>query len=267
MTKIKDLLKWMQVLAPLQLSESWDNTGLLLGDQESKVIKIQTCLTLEPRSVTEAVERKADLVIAHHPLPFKPLAKITTDTVPGKLIWTLATNGIAVYAPHTAWDSALNGINARLARRLGLVDCQPLIPLQDSEQLPESPSLGAGRVGKLAEPQTLEQLVQQLKERVPYCRIRAVESVRPISKVAIACGSGGSFLSTAIRAGCDVLVTGEATYHTCLEAEATKVSLLMLGHYASERFAMEELAQQLGKEFADLEVWASAEERDPVRDF
>jgi putative NIF3 family GTP cyclohydrolase 1 type 2 len=87
---------------------------------------------------------------------------------------------------------------------------------------------------------------------------------RPVRKIGMACGSGGSFLAAARRRGCDVLVTGEATFHTCLEAEACDIGLVLLGHYWSERFAMERLAEQLAGEFSDLAVWASLQERDPV---
>ena len=85
-----------------------------------------------------------------------------------------------------------------------------------------------------------------------------------VERVAIACGSGGSFLGKAKARGCDTLVTGEATFHTCLEAKAWGVSLVLLGHFASERFAVEALAELLGASFGSLEIWASARERDPL---
>ncbi|MEM7312347.1 MAG: Nif3-like dinuclear metal center hexameric protein, partial [Planctomycetota bacterium] len=86
-----------------------------------------------------------------------------------------------------------------------------------------------------------------------------------IQKVAIACGSAGSFLATANRHGCDLFITGETTFHTCLEAEATGIGLLLVGHYASERFACENLAERLAAEFADATVWASENEHDPLQ--
>jgi putative NIF3 family GTP cyclohydrolase 1 type 2 len=86
-----------------------------------------------------------------------------------------------------------------------------------------------------------------------------------ISRVAIACGSGGSFLKQAIAWDCDCLVTGEATFHTCLEAEANGVGLVLPGHFASERFALVALADYLGEQLAGIEVWASRTERDPLR--
>jgi putative NIF3 family GTP cyclohydrolase 1 type 2 len=86
----------------------------------------------------------------------------------------------------------------------------------------------------------------------------------PIRNVAVACGSGGEFLAPAHDRGCQCLVTGEARFHTALEAEALGIGLIVAGHYASERFAVEALAQLLGAKFQGLAVWASRQERDPL---
>ena len=66
-------------------------------------------------------------------------------------------------------------------------------------------------------------------------------------------------------AGCDCLVTGEVRFHTALEAEALGVGLVLAGHFASERFALDELAEVLARQFRDIKVWASRTERDPIQ--
>jgi putative NIF3 family GTP cyclohydrolase 1 type 2 len=81
-----------------------------------------------------------------------------------------------------------------------------------------------------------------------------------VQKVGIVCGSGGSLLGLAIKAGCDAMLTGEATYHQCLEAEANNVALLMLGHFASESFAMTELAAQLSRLHPEVSSMATRRE-------
>jgi putative NIF3 family GTP cyclohydrolase 1 type 2 len=83
--------------------------------------------------------------------------------------------------------------------------------------------------------------------------------------VAVACGSAGQLLDAARQHGCDLLVTGETSFHTCLEAEATGIALLLVGHFVSERFAVEWLASRLGQQFPELLVWASRREADPLR--
>lgn len=254
---VADIVQMMEQIAPSALREAWDNTGLLLGDMAGPAKRIMTCLTVTPESAEEAIGGRADLLISHHPLPFKPLATITTATLPGRLVWRLATHRIAVYSPHTAWDSAMDGINAQLARKLSLSDIEPLIPSAQHE-------LGAGRYGKLARPVELSHIVHKLCQAIPYCRPRAVPTAQTITRVALACGSGGSFLSAAAALDCQLLVTGEATFHTCLEAQALGIGLLMIGHFASEKFAMDQLAARLASALPGTTVWGCAQESDPV---
>ena len=86
-----------------------------------------------------------------------------------------------------------------------------------------------------------------------------------VRKVGVACGAAAEFLDDAIACGCDTFVTGEARFHTALDARTRGVNLILLGHYSSERPAMEWLAGELGRVFPDAEVWASRRECDPLR--
>ena len=252
----------LATIAPLKLAESWDNVGLLVGDRAHPVKRVMTCLTITPNVVKEAVTKNVDLVIAHHPLPFKALQKITSDTVPGTMLLRLMNAGVAIYSAHTAFDSAVEGINQMWADSLQLTSVKPLVP-QDPQD--SSNDDGAGRVGKLPSPMPLEDLIQRLAVDVGATMPRRVgPSDQSVTKVAFACGSGGTFLSAAKCRGCDALITGEATFHACLEAESLGIGLGLLGHYWSERFAMERLAQQLAALVPTLEVWASESEHDPI---
>jgi dinuclear metal center YbgI/SA1388 family protein len=247
-------------LAPLRLAESWDNVGLLVGDRSRSISRVMTCLTITPGVVAEAVSERVDLVVTHHPLPFKPLQRITSDTTSGKMLLDLIAGNVAIYSAHTAFDSAREGINQQWAEQLQLTEIETLLPVDEDED-----GLGAGRLGMLVGPVTLEQLAQRSAALVNASAPRLVGQADAVaSRVALACGSGGSFLSAARRRGCDAMITGEATFHTCLEAESAGIGLILLGHYYSERFAMERMAERLADEFSDLTVWASRQERDPV---
>ena len=248
-------------IAPLGLAESWDNVGLLVGDRSVKVERVMTCLTISPSVVSEAIDEKVDLVVAHHPLPFKAVSRITSDSISGQMLLSLIGSKIAIYSAHTAFDSAAEGINQMWANTLSVSQCVPLIPSKDDREV-----LGAGRVGRLAESCTLESLILRLAKSVgASCPRRVGAADKVIQKVGFACGSGGSFLSAAKRQGCDALITGEATFHTCLEAESLGIGLGLLGHYWSERFAMERLAEQLSKLPIDLIAWPSRRENDPIQ--
>jgi dinuclear metal center YbgI/SA1388 family protein len=181
---------------------------------------------------------------------------LIADEPAGRLLLDLIRAGVAIYSPHTAFDSAAAGINQQLAEGLGLAEIQPLVP---GEQL------GTGRTGRLSPPRTLQEVVAKAKSflKAPHVSIVG-EASRPIQRVAIACGSAGELLDAAVAAGCDLFLTGEAKLHACYEAEARGIALLLAGHYASERFGVERLADVIAAKFPAINVWASRDERDPI---
>lgn len=124
---------------------------------------------------------------------------------------------------------------------------------------------GAGRHGVLGEPMSLGKLAERVKTALGCRMVQVVgDPDRPIARVAISCGSGSELLPDACNHGCDMLLTGEASFHRRLEAEAAGIALLMAGHYATERFAVEKLAQRLRVELPELDVWSSEKEQDPA---
>ena len=259
MHRVSDIAEFLASFAPPRLAESWDNVGLLVGGGEQQVNRIMTCLTITPASVAEAVERRADLIVTHHPLPFRPLKQLTTGTYEGRLLLQLIRAAVAVYSPHTAFDSAAEGINQRLAEGLGLNDIQVVTPSTTGD-------LGAGRWGTLPGPEPLAEVLDRVKTFLRIEQAQFVGSLeRPVQSVAVACGSAGEFATPALALGCDCLVTGEVRFHTCLEAEASGLALVLAGHYATERFGVELLSEVLATQFSSLTCWASQAESDPLQ--
>jgi dinuclear metal center YbgI/SA1388 family protein len=259
MPTIAAVADFLESLAPLELAEGWDNVGLLLGDRRRPARRVMTCLTISGDSAAEAVAEKADLIVTHHPLPFRPTNRITTDTPDGRLLLSLLEAGVAVYSAHTAFDSAAAGINQRLAEGLGLQSIAPLTPSALAADL------GTGRVGRLAKGGTLKSLIAAAKNFLGLEQVQVVGNLdAPIERLAIGCGSAGELLAAAEQAGCQAFVTGEARFHTALEAQARGLSLVLVGHYASERFGLETLAEQIAGQFSDIAVWASRQEQDPL---
>lgn len=258
MLSVADVARFLNEFAPPALAESWDNVGLLVGRYEEPVERVMTCLTITPASAAEAVAERANLVVSHHPLPFRPLTRLTGETSEGRLLLELIGAKIAVFSPHTAFDSAEEGINQRLAGGLQLRDIGPLVPGVEAPQ-------GAGRFGTLGTAITLEELAGRVKKFLAIENIQAVGSLdQSVRTVAVACGSAGELLQPAAAAGCDCLVTGEVRFHGCLEAESLGMGLVLAGHFASERFAVEQLAGVLAGQFPKLQVWASKQEKDPL---
>lgn len=260
MMPLDQVCRFLETLAPPALAATWDNVGLLVGDRTQPVQRVMTCLTITPPVVEEAIAHSADLVVTHHPLPFKPLSRITAEEPVGQMLLDLIRGGVAVHSPHTAFDSAAAGINQQWAEALGLTG---IGPLEAHPSLP--PPLGTGRHGLLPAPCSLRQLGQRIKAWLGLDHLQAVgPPEQMLSRVGIASGSGGSLLAAAAAQGCHVLVTGEARLHTCYEALSRGIALLLVGHYASERFAVQWLADRLARAFPALTVWASCRDSDPL---
>jgi dinuclear metal center YbgI/SA1388 family protein len=256
--KIQAVETFLDEFAPPRLAEAWDNVGLLVGNRQMEVRRIMTCLTVTPATVDEAVTERAELIVAHHPMPFSVIKRVTSDTTVGRILLKLIAAGIAVYSPHTAFDSAAEGINQRLAEGLGLKEIEPLVPQAEGQ--------GTGRRGIPGTTVTLRDLAHSLMKFLGIGNLQIIGDVEQRPRmVAVACGAAGELLEAARCAGCDAMVLGEARFHTCLEAESCGIGLLLPGHYASERFAVEALADVLARRFTGLHVWASRAEGDPLR--
>jgi dinuclear metal center YbgI/SA1388 family protein len=257
--KLREVIQVLESLAPLGLAEEWDNVGLLVGNADASVRRIMTCLTVTDTTVKEAIDRRVDLLIPHHPIPFKPLSRITSEQTTGRLLLKMVRNGIAIFSMHTAWDNAPDGINRQLARSLDLQDPTPLT-LSSIAPLREA-NLGSGICGRLPTPMSVADIQHRLESVLSITAARHTHnSDRPITKLGIVCGSGGSLVGLAAQRGCDGFLTGEATYHQCLESEALGVAMLMIGHHASEFFAMQHLAELLTQQLPSVECFASTQE-------
>lgn len=262
MPTIAEIAAALDRFAPSGLAADWDNVGLLIGRRHQGVKRIMTCLTVTAATATEAVEERADLVVSHHPFPFRSLNRITDETPAGQLLLELIAGNVAVYSPHTAFDSTAGGINQMLAEGLDLTDVEPLTPAAAGD-FPAG--TGTGRQGRLAQPMVLPEFAERVKRFLGITGLDVVGSSQQlVERVGIGCGSAGELLELARAHGCDTFVSGEMRFHDCLAAEATGMAVVLAGHYATERFAVERLAEMLGEEFPDTSCWASETERDPI---
>lgn len=259
MATVNEVCRILEDMAPVVLAESWDNVGLLLGHRNAEVSVLMTCLTLTERVAAEAVDRGVRMIITHHPILFRSAKRLTDDTAEGRIIMKLMSSGIAVYSAHTAFDSASGGINQQLAEAFGLVEIRAL-----RGRLGNS-LVGAGRFGSLPKPLGREEFLDHVASVTGANWVQWVAAgSEAIQRVAVGCGAAGDFLEDAADAGCDTFVTGEARFHTAIEAESRGMNLVLLGHYASERPAMVEMAATLGAQLPDLRCVVSEQDRDPL---
>ena len=162
MIRVRDVLAAIDRAAPFRLQESWDNSGLLVGDPKARVKRILVALDHTTAVVGEARRRRADLLVTHHPLFVDGTKRLTTETPDGAAALKMAASGIAHIAAHTNYDAAPGGLNDLLAKKLGLVDAVPLdrppasggmklvvfLPPADRERVQRALfAAGAGQIG------------------------------------------------------------------------------------------------------------------------
>ena len=120
--KYRELMDLLEQIAPTEYYEDEDNSGIQVHDGKEEVNRVLVCLEMNDAVLEEAAEKKADMIITHHPLIFYPISSVGSDDVPGRYIIRLVENGISVYSSHLPFDFCETGNNAYLAKLLGLVD-------------------------------------------------------------------------------------------------------------------------------------------------
>jgi dinuclear metal center YbgI/SA1388 family protein len=129
MLPLKEIIQELEHLAPLRLQESYDNSGLITGNPSMQIQSALICLDSTEAVIDEAIRRKCNLVIAHHPIVFSGLKKITGSTYIERVIIKAIQNNIAIYAIHTNLDNVAQGVNAKICAQLGLVKTYILSPM------------------------------------------------------------------------------------------------------------------------------------------
>jgi dinuclear metal center YbgI/SA1388 family protein len=351
MGTVRDVLRVLEEIAPARHALGFDKVGLQVGDPDGKIERAVVSLDRSLGAVAFAAERKAGLLVAHHPLIFQPLPKILTTGHDGRTVTELIRNGIHFVAAHTNWDAAPGGINDALAERLGLRDVEPfgeaaavanlrliffcppesadrvldavseagagvigaykrcafkipgtgtffgtdeanptvgeagqieevhelrvetILPLERERAVTqalrkahpyEEPAYDLvplhpayeqplGRLGRLAKPLTLKDLVDYVDDRLGTRSTAWGREDRRIERVAVVGGSADGEWRNARSAGADALVTGEVKQHVALEAAESGFSLLAAGHYATEQPGCEALREALAQRLPEIE--------------
>lgn len=367
MPTLSEIARYLDEVAPERLAESWDNVGLQLGNPSLEASGVLTTLECDPDTVREARDAGANVIVAHHPLLFRPAKKILADTYTGETIAAILGAGMGFICAHTNLDKAPWGTNRVLADRLGLeaVDFlhrepgprlqklvvfvpdgseRDIIDAIDSagggvignyrrcsfrakgvggfqggegsnpaigqagqyEETPEwrlesvasesimpavvaavieahpyeevayevypiegraAAEYGLGLVGTLRgseEAPSLEDFARRVGKALETDYLLAIgPKEKPIKRVGVSSGSGGHSVSALPGRSVDVLVTGELTYHSAVEARHKGLAVICAGHFASETFVAEALADRLAKQFPGLKAAVSASSTDP----
>lgn len=247
MTTIKDIIAVLEAVAPPHLQEPYDNSGLLIGNSDRICTGVIFCLDSTEAVVVEAIEKKCNLIIAHHPIIFRGLKRINGNNYIERTAIHAIQNDVAIYAIHTNLDNVLvNGVNAKIAERLGLKNTKILLPKVESND----PKIGAGLIGQLPKAMKTSDFLLFLKDKMKTEMVRHTVIVKNEVETIALCGGSGSFLlPTAVRAGADVFVTADFKYHEFFDADG-KLVIADIGHFESEQFTIELLYDLVSEKFA-----------------
>ena len=243
--KVKDIIKVIEEFAPLSVQEGWDNSGLCVGSPENEVTSVLLALDCTPDLVDEAVSCGADMIVTHHPLIFSGLKKISPEDMVGEAVIKAVKAGISIYSAHTNADKVLAGVSGAMAARLGLENVRILDEDGDGT--------GLGVVGDLPVPLKAEEALALVKEKFA---LKMLKSSKPldigISRVAMCGGSGGSLIGAARKAGAQLYISGDISYHNFFTQDG--FMLMDIGHYESEIEIVDILFSLIKKNFPTFAV-------------
>lgn len=239
---VNDIVSLLEELVPIEMAESWDNVGLMVGKGDNPVKRILLALDITEEVVRQAIEKKCEMIITHHPLIFKGLKSITDSEWQQELILTLIENKIAVYSAHTNLDSVSSGVNDVLAKKL---------KLDDTEVLDDVSNIG--RIGYY--PQTsLKEFAVFVKEALRADYVVTADARKSVHKVAVCGGAGSDFIKLALSKGADTLVTGDLKYHEAQQGVFSGLNIIDAGHQCTELPILEHLADRLSLKFTQRDM-------------
>ncbi len=231
MTKVSDIYDFLDEIAPFNTAMEGDNCGLLIGGFSKNVSSAILALDITEKVLNEATEKKAQLIIAHHPIIYHPLRKLPEEGIAHKLI----TAGVNVICAHTNLDIAPEGVNEVYME---------LLELSKIENVE-----GTGGCTALATcPEHLSDvwdLAKHIKKTLGSDALRVCDGGKPIKTAAVCCGGGGSFFEAVVASKADVFITGDLKYAQAVDAQRGGLSLIDVPHFDSEHIILKPLSIKL----------------------
>jgi len=260
---IQEVYDYLHTIAPFQYQENYDNAGLIIGNPHAECTGVLTCLDSTEAIVDEAIALGANLIVAHHPIVFRGLKRFNGANYIEKAVIKAIKNDIAILAVHTNLDNVIsNGVNERIAQRLGLVDIAPLAVKKNIDQ--SKGAVGSGVVGKLKTEMSELDFLHTLKEKMQVGVVKHTKLLgQPVDKVAVCGGVGGFLLEDAKSSGAQVFVTSDYKYHEFFDANA-QIIIADIGHYESEQFTINLLQELIRRKFSTFAAHCTKLNTNPV---
>ncbi len=252
--KLSECIERLESFCPVSFAAGWDNSGLQVGNEDKEIRRVMLALDATSDVIGQAVEKRADLLLTHHPLLFHGCSRVTGRDFVGKRILQLAEAGIACYAMHTNFD--VLGMADAAADELKLLNREVLSVTYEDDVSRE----GFGRIGQLPEFMSLRETAAVVKKAFGVEAVRVYgDPEQTIVTAALLPGAGSSELDQAVKAGADVMITGDISHHTGLDAVEKGIAVIDAGHYGIEKLFVPYMASYFAREMPMTEVIRAVE--------
>ena len=219
--RLGDIYDYLDTLSPFSTQASWDNSGLLIGQKSDEIEHLYLSLDVDSALLDEVPENA--LIVTHHPLIFTGLKQLNFAKYPSSLIQKMVQKKISLIAMHTNFD--LSHLNAYVVSKLGFT-------ISESQEY----------VAYFDVNMSFEDLSTHVKRIFGIDNLRVVKASSWVRRCALTSGSGGDLIA---KINADCFLSGDLRYHQALEAKENNLSLMDIGHFESERYFPECLAENL----------------------
>jgi len=263
---VQELLDYMHTIAPNHFQESYDNSGLLVGNSGDKIKGVLISLDVTEEILEEAIQIGANVIVSHHPIIFSGLKRLTNSNYIQRIVQKAIKNDINLFAIHTNLDNVYkNGVNTYISKRLGLINVEILKPKPDIIYFDKP--IGAGVIGFLENETDEMVFLSHLKEKMGVNCIKYTRLLeKPIKKVAICGGSGRFLLNDAILQQADIFITSDFKYHEFFDAD-NQIVIADIGHFESEQFTIKLLHEIMTNKFNNFASHYTKVNTNPVNYF
>jgi GTP cyclohydrolase I len=222
----REIINNIEEKYPLSLAESYDNIGLIIGDPKAAITKILVCLDINDEIINEAIENNINMIVSHHPLIFSPIKHLLYNEYKAALIAKIIKHDICIYALHTNFDNAEDGMNDILALALGLNSINKL-------------GNSTGRYGILESDMLLVEFCDFVKVKLNINSLRVTGNLNSlIKRVAVVGGAGCAFINSAVALNCDVMITGDVKHHDAIDSLDSGICIIDASHFSTEVFSL-----------------------------
>lgn len=252
---IKEIYNYINTFAPFSTQDNFDNSGLLIENENTEITRAAVCLDITNAVIEEAHKAGAQLIISHHPVIFHKPSSLD----PKSPVFRLVKFGLSAICVHTPIDMASGGISDMMYELMdfGSPENAPVL-----HTVHRDTGIGYGKVKTLDKPIAARELAKKAKEVFGCTSLRFVDGEKPIKTVAVCSGAGNDEVYTCIEKGVDALITGDIKWHGFVDAKNAGVTVIDAGHYNTEVIVCDALLKRLSEHFSDVEFFIPAANRD-----